>query len=143
MTYSKETVVFWKYGEHQFVKKCQNCTFKVNFLCQKSTEFFQKKNPFKNINLGDHLLKKKSNFNFWTTLFPKIMPTFWRTGAPCILKIQWFPSSILILSLSLIRCRHSSCALITKSINKQNHKLERLSCKARIVKTNQIKMKRR
>ena len=27
-----------------FVKKCQNCTFKVNFLCQKSTEFFQKKN---------------------------------------------------------------------------------------------------
>ena len=26
-----------------FVKKCQNRTFKVNFLCQKSTEFFQKK----------------------------------------------------------------------------------------------------
>jgi hypothetical protein len=24
-------------------KKCWNCTFKVNFLCQKSTEFFQKK----------------------------------------------------------------------------------------------------
>ena len=38
-----------------FVKKCRNCTFKVNFLCHKSTEFFQKK-IFKNINIGDHLL---------------------------------------------------------------------------------------
>ena len=26
-----------------FIKKCRNYTFKVNFLCQKSTEFFQKK----------------------------------------------------------------------------------------------------
>ena len=26
-----------------FIKKCQTCTFKVNFRCQKSTEFFQKK----------------------------------------------------------------------------------------------------
>ena len=26
-----------------FIKKCQNCTFKVNFRAQKSTEFFQKK----------------------------------------------------------------------------------------------------
>jgi len=26
-----------------FIKKCQNCTFKVNFQCQKSTEFSQKK----------------------------------------------------------------------------------------------------
>ena len=25
------------------VKKCRNCTFKVNFLCQKSTDFFKKK----------------------------------------------------------------------------------------------------
>ena len=24
------------------------------------------------------------------------MPNFWRTGAPCILKIQWFPLSLLI-----------------------------------------------
>ena len=30
------------YDELWFVKKCQNRTFKVNFLCQKSTEFFQK-----------------------------------------------------------------------------------------------------
>ena len=41
-----------------------------------------------------------SNFNFWTTLFSKIMPYFWRTGAPCILKIQWFPLSILIIDTS-------------------------------------------
>ena len=36
------------------------------------------------------------NFNFWTTLFSKIMPNFWRIGAPRILKIQWFPLIILI-----------------------------------------------
>ena len=45
------------------------------------------------------MLQKKhffSNFNFRTTLFSKIMPNFWRTGAPRIFKIQWFPLSILI-----------------------------------------------
>ena len=74
------------------IKKCSNRTFKVNFLCQKPTE------SFKNINLGDHSLKKPffSNFNFWTTLFSKSMPNFWWTGAPRILKIQSFPLSILI-----------------------------------------------
>ena len=36
------------------------------------------------------------SFNFWTTLFSKIRPNFWRTGASLILKIQWFPLSILI-----------------------------------------------
>ena len=35
-------------------KKCQNRTFKVNFLCQKLTKVFQKKDSIKNINLGDH-----------------------------------------------------------------------------------------
>ena len=30
-------------NELWFIKKCRNRTFKVNFLCQKSTEFFQKK----------------------------------------------------------------------------------------------------
>ena len=38
-----------------------------------------------------------SNSNFWTTLFSKIMPNFWRTGAPHILKIQRFPLSMSIL----------------------------------------------
>ena len=36
----------------QLVKKCQFWTFKVNFLCQKSSESFQKKDSMKNINLG-------------------------------------------------------------------------------------------
>ena len=40
--------------ELQFVKKGLNRTFKVNFGCQKSTDFFRKKKLFKNINLGDH-----------------------------------------------------------------------------------------
>ena len=43
-----------------------NCTLKVNFRCQKSTDFFQKKNSSKNINLGDHFLLKTffSRLNF-------------------------------------------------------------------------------
>ena len=44
---------FKSVDELQFVKKCQNYIIKVNFRCQKSTEFFQKQNSFKNINLGD------------------------------------------------------------------------------------------
>ena len=41
-TYSKD--FFSKsVDESWFIKKCQNCTFKVNFRCQKSTDFFQKK----------------------------------------------------------------------------------------------------
>ena len=42
-TYTKD-LFFKSVDELQFIKKCQNRTFKVNFLCQKSTEFFQKKN---------------------------------------------------------------------------------------------------
>ena len=39
-TYSKE---FLLKKIRRFIKKCQNCIFKVNFQCQKSTDFFQKK----------------------------------------------------------------------------------------------------
>ena len=39
-TYSKEIVAFYEYNELRFVKKCQNRTFKIDFLCQKSKEFF-------------------------------------------------------------------------------------------------------
>ena len=39
---SKEIVLNQSCKELWFVKKCQNRTFKVNFLCQKLTEFFQK-----------------------------------------------------------------------------------------------------
>ena len=82
--------------ELPFVKKCQNRTFKVNFQCQKSTEFkkriiyeYQFRRPF-------FVKTSFSKSNFWTTLFSKVMPNFWRTGAPRILKIQRFPLSILI-----------------------------------------------
>ena len=42
-TYSNKTFSKKIVDELLFVKKYQNCTFKVNFLCQKSTDFFQKK----------------------------------------------------------------------------------------------------
>ena len=47
-------VEFWRW----WVLKCKTFAQKsaVNFLCQKSTDFFQKKKSFKNINLGDHFL---------------------------------------------------------------------------------------
>ena len=37
-------------------KKCLNLTFKVNFLCQKSSESFSILYPLMNINLGAHFL---------------------------------------------------------------------------------------
>ena len=38
-----------------FIKKCQNCTFKVDFRCQKSTEIFQKKK----LRLRPNILSKR------------------------------------------------------------------------------------
>ena len=38
------------------VKNCKILTFKVNFLCEKLSESFRKKNSLKNINLGAHIL---------------------------------------------------------------------------------------
>ena len=38
------------------VKKCPNLTFKVNFLCQKSSESFSIFFSLKNTNLGAHFL---------------------------------------------------------------------------------------
>ena len=72
---------FKSYNELWFVKQCQNCTFKVNFGCQKLIDFFQKKNLSRNINLGDHYLFKTffSKLNYWTTLLSKISPNFWQT----------------------------------------------------------------
>ena len=73
-------------------QKVPNCSFS-QFSAKK-----KKKNSIKNINLGEHFSKKLFlyDINFWTTLFSKIMPNFWRTGTPRILKIQWFPWKILI-----------------------------------------------
>ena len=42
----------------QSCKKCRNCTFKVNFLCQKSKDFFKKNHLRICINLGEHFLRK-------------------------------------------------------------------------------------
>ena len=61
------------------VKKCQNLTFKVNFLRQKSSAsfwFFK----IKNIGLGAHFLLKLFfvNLNFWTNLNSKGMFNFWQ-----------------------------------------------------------------
>ena len=56
--------------ELQFVKKCENYIFKVNFGCQKSTEFLQKQNSFKNIDLGDQFLEK--NFFFLDSTFEPV-----------------------------------------------------------------------
>jgi hypothetical protein len=54
------------------------------------------KNSLKNINLGVFV----KNIFFLTFIFKhfisKFMPYFWRTGAPRILKIQWYPLSTLI-----------------------------------------------
>ena len=51
----QESRFFFKsIDELWFIKKCQNCTFKVNFRCQKSTEFFQKK-----LRLRPNILSKR------------------------------------------------------------------------------------
>ena len=57
----------WVNGEvSKSVKKCQNLTFKVNFLCQKLSESFSIFFSLKNINSGAHflLLKFFDNVNF-------------------------------------------------------------------------------
>ena len=87
------TYVFCECNELQFVKKWQNFTFKVNFLCQKTTGFFS----FKNINLGDNFFVKNIFLpNFWGTLISKIRPNFWPAAIHCIHKIQWFLLGMLI-----------------------------------------------
>merc|ERR1712008_131028 len=89
---SREIVVFWECGEHQFVKKCQNHTFKVNFLCRKSTEFFQKKKSFKNINLGDNFKKKLFFLTpiFEPLYFLKSCPIFDKLVLPVFSKYNGF-----------------------------------------------------
>ena len=73
-TISKETIVF----AGDSLSKSSNHTFKVNFLCQKSTDsktfFF-------------------TYFNFWTDLFSKLMLNFWQTDTHCNNKI-WFVAGV-------------------------------------------------
>ena len=65
-------------------QKCQFLTFKVNFLCKKSSKTFLMVISLKNIILGAHfmLLTFFETFNFWSTLSTKIRPIF----------VSWFPS---------------------------------------------------
>ena len=56
----------------QFDKKCQNCTFKVNFCCEKSMEFLLFFSLV-NMNLGECLLK---TFFLVSTLILKSCPIF-------------------------------------------------------------------
>ena len=64
--------IFFKqsYNELWFVKKCQNCTFKVNFPCQKLTEFFQKKNYLR-ISIQETIFCKKHFFSYFKKV-PKL-----------------------------------------------------------------------
>ena len=69
------------------------------FSVSKINGIFSKKKSFKNINLGDHFLKKTffSNSNFWTTLFSKTMPNVWQTGISHRIFFNKIPFSTLIL----------------------------------------------
>ena len=86
--YSNEIAVFYILTQRQGLKKCQ-----VNFLCQKSTEFFQKKKKLsKKINLGDHFLLKTFFLDsiFEPLYFLKLGPILCRPHSMSIHKIQQF-----------------------------------------------------
>ena len=92
--------LFWNNPEMDYgsSKSAKIILSKSIFYFKNQRNFFIKKS-FKNINLGDHFLEKPfffSNFNFWTNSFSKIMPWLFDDWTPRILKIQWFPFSILI-----------------------------------------------
>ena len=132
--YSKDTIVFWEYGEHQFVKQCQNCTFKVNFLCQKSTEFFRKKKLFKIINLGDHFLKK---LFFLTSIFEalyflKLGPIFDELALPVFSKyngflwVYWFlAKNLAFLGPTIFKIPQPNWYYWTSSVEPQTYNLYR------------------
>ena len=64
---SNEIVLKQSCDELWFVKKCRNHTFNVNFLCQKWTEFFQKKKHLR-ISIEETIFCKKTHF-FLTQIF--------------------------------------------------------------------------
>ena len=71
--YPKEIIEFWALDLWQAVKKCQNLTFKVNFLCQKSSESFSIFFSLKNINLGAHF----SLLSFFDNIFKSLYFLKW------------------------------------------------------------------
>ena len=87
------------------VKKCLNLIFKVNFLCQKLFETFWIFFSLKNISLeeGFLLLKFFENFNFWTTLFSKMVPNFWRSVWT---SVRGKSKNYLFLSIFLLKSTH-------------------------------------
>ena len=79
-------------------QKVPKSYFQSQFSMSKIDGIFSKKNHFR-ISIWETFFCKKtsfSNFNFWTTLYSKIMPNFWRTDIHCIQKIQLFPLNKLI-----------------------------------------------
>ena len=81
--YSKEIIVLCEYNEWLFFKKMPKSDFQSEFLYQESSELFIQ---LKSNNLGAHFCYNFffDNFNFWRTLFYKIMPNFSCTVIHCI-----------------------------------------------------------
>ena len=96
MAYHTKQICWQCIMVHQKVPK--SC-FQSNFLISKINIIFSKKKSFKKINLGNHFLWKNFFFCFFIfepIYFLKSCQFFLWTGAPRILKIWWFPLSILI-----------------------------------------------
>ena len=81
--------------EWRIFEKEQTRTLKVDFYVKTCRNDFEQKKIIKRYQFRRPFKTLFCSFNFWTTIFSKIMLNFWRTGAPRILKIQWFPLSIL------------------------------------------------
>ena len=82
---------------------CQNCTFKVNFLCQKPKGFFFFIISFsflKEYQFRRPFLIKNFFFQLQSSdiLFSKIMPNFCQPGTKSIHKTQQFPCIRFIFS---------------------------------------------
>jgi len=129
------------------IKKCLNQTFKVYFLYQKSFESFWISFSLKNISLeeGFLLLSFLENFNFWTTLFLKMVPKFWwcehlwKSNQKIIFILQIFLLKFTpcwLTSLKLHHLRKILCLFKKKTQSHQRHSFYKV---ARIYKVNSIK----
>ena len=79
-TYPKKVIEFWVLDLWRAVRKCQNLTFKVNFLCQKSSKSLSIFFSLKNANLVVAYLFLIEFFlnkiNVWIILLLKWCPIF-------------------------------------------------------------------
>ena len=95
---------------YRAVKKCQNPTFKVNFIWQKSSESFNflfkalfiEKHQFRSTFFAFVLLLFFDKFNLWNTSFSKMMPYFWRFGTQHndLFRVCWFVAKNIAIFLS-------------------------------------------